>query len=206
MWPIFRPFWHVLRANRAEEAPTFADRRAGSFPFAFLGLSADVTRDLLRTVELAPHFTYRRYRKPKPNGGWRDIAEPNPRLKSLQNRIRRYSLGAEPHPAALAYRKGLSALDHAVAHAGASVVVTADVKDFFPTTAAARVETWWTAQVENPDEARILTVLTTDRGGLPQGASTSPAISNLVNFDLDAKLAARATAAGATYTRYCDDL
>src|SRR5262249_28691608 len=51
-----------------------------------------------------------------------------------------------------------------------------------------------------------LTRLTTLRGGLPQGAPTSPGLSNFINVELDALLARRAEAAGARYTRYCDDL
>src|SRR5262249_5437808 len=56
------------------------------------------------------------------------------------------------------------------------------------------------------DTARLLTLLTTDRGGLPQGAPTSPALSNLVNRDLDERLLQRAMRTGGRYTRYCDDL
>jgi RNA-directed DNA polymerase len=116
------------------------------------------------------------------------------------------SFGTEqPHPAAVAYQKGKSTANHVWAHAGAEVVITADVRDFFPNTRTDRVEAWWRERVDG-DTARLLTVLTTDRGGLPQGAPTSPALSNLVNFELDARLARRAAAAGARYTRYCDDL
>jgi RNA-directed DNA polymerase len=41
---------------------------------------------------------------------------------------------------------------------------------------------------------------------LAQGAPTSPAVSNLASYRLDARLAGAATAAGAKYTRYADDL
>ena len=41
---------------------------------------------------------------------------------------------------------------------------------------------------------------------LPQGASTSPALANLCGYRMDCRLAGLANAAGATYTRYADDL
>src|SRR5262249_4908244 len=122
-----------------------------------------------------------------------------------QHEVLARHLAAEPHPAAVAYRKGKSTADHVWAHAGAAVLVTADVCDFFPSTRADRVEDWWHGRVD-ADRARLLTLLTTDRGSRPRGAPTSPARSTLVNHELDERLTLRAAAAGARYTRYCDDL
>ena len=84
-------------------------------------------------------------------------------------------------------------------------LVFAVVQDFFPATHAGRVEDWWRERAPDP-LARLLTLLTTHRGGLPQGALTSPGLSNFVNGELDERLARRAAAAGARYTRYCDDM
>jgi hypothetical protein len=171
-----------------------------------LGLTPQALREVAETGTLWPHFHYQRYRKPKKGGGWRDIAEPDERLKRLQREIvARYFRAEQSHPAAVAYQKGKSTADHVWAHAGAAVVVTADVRDFFPSTAAHRVEAWWRERADE-DTARLLTRLTTSRGGLPQGAPTSPGLSNFVNRDLDERLARRAAAAGARFTRYCDDL
>jgi hypothetical protein len=155
---------------------------------------------------LHPHFHYRHFYKPKRNGGRREITAPDVKLKRLQQEIiGRYFRKNKPHPAALAYRRGKSTADHAWAHAGAEILISADIQDFFPNTYEWRIEKWWRERVED-DLARLLLRLTTYRGGLPQGAPTSPALSNFVNCELDARLTERAEAAGARYTRYCDDL
>jgi hypothetical protein len=184
--------------------------KRSAFPFADLlarlGLPQSALRDVLESDSLHPHFHYRHFHKPKRDGGRREIAAPDVKLKRVQHEIiARYFPTQEAHPAAIAYRKGKSTADHAWAHAGAKILVTADVEDFFPNTHAWRIEDWWRQRVED-DLARLLTRLTTYRGGLPQGAPTSPGLSNFVNLALDTQLTERAEAAGARYTRYCDDL
>jgi hypothetical protein len=209
VWPIFAALARTLSrghptAPRVESPSSFEAEWAG--PLANLKLPPHALRDVVAAGTLAPHFHYRRFHKRKSDGGRREIAEPDPRLKRLQHAIiTRYFTHERPHPAAIAYQKGKSTPDHIWAHAGAEVVVLADVRDFFPSTCAHRVEAWWRGRVE-ADAAQLLALLTTDRGGLPQGAPTSPGLSNFVNHELDTLLAQRAGFAGARYTRYCDDL
>jgi len=202
-WSAFTSLW---RAMTGRDRTPLAFEADWADLLGQLGLPPHTFRDVLEADSLDPHFCYRRYAKPKKGGGLRRIAEPDARLKRVQQAIvTRYLTPEEPHPAAVAYQPGLSTADHVWAHAGAQVVVAADVRDFFPSTHTARVEDWWHQRAEG-DEARLLTLLTTDRGGLPQGAPTSPGLSNLVNREMDERLARRAERAGARYTRYCDDL
>jgi hypothetical protein len=209
VWPIFAQLRRTLLGGRTSPpppagAPSFEADWAGLL--ARLGLPPHVLRAVVASGSLEPHFQYRRYHKPKRDGGRREIAEPGPELKQLQYAIiSRYFATEQPHPAAVAYRPGKSTADHVWAHAGAAVFVVADVQDFFPNTRADRIEGWWRERADD-DTARLLTLLTTDRGGLPQGAPTSPALSNFVNRELDTVLAQRAALTGARYTRYCDDL
>jgi hypothetical protein len=209
VWSIFAAF---QRAFGRGPAPQPQGGASAPFEAAWAdwirraGLPAGALCDIATTGTLAPHFHYRRFFKPKRDGGRRELAEPDPTLKRIQYEIISRYFGLEQiHPAAVAYQRGKSTADHIWAHAGAQVIVLADIEDFFPNTRAARIEDWWRGRVDD-DTARLLTILTTDRGGLPQGAPTSPGLSNFVNRELDAHLTQRAAVAGARYTRYCDDL
>ncbi len=171
-----------------------------------VGLTQAVFQEVAATSSLHPHFHYRHFTKPKKDGGLRDLVEPDVKLKSIQRWILAFYFKEEkPHPAAVAYCKKKSIADHVWPHAGAEFLIAADIEDFFPTTQAARVDDWWRERVD-ADLARLLTLLTTYRGGLPQGAPTSPALSNSINRELDERLFRRARQAGARYTRYCDDM
>jgi RNA-directed DNA polymerase len=204
---IFDGLWRTLsRGYTRPDTTAFSFEQDWAGVLAELGLPAHTLRDVVAAGSLHPHFRYRHFSKAKKDGSRREIAEPDARLKRIQREILRRHLAAEtPHPAAVAYQPGRSTADHVWAHAGAAVIVTADVRDFFPSTSAHRVGDWWRARVDD-DTARLFTRLTTDRGGLPQGAPTSPALSNLVNVEMDGRLARRAAAVRARYTRYCDDL
>ncbi len=89
---------------------------------------------------------------------------------------------------------------------GKAVVLKMDLRNFFPTTTAARVERYFRIAGWSKEASALLTRLCTYEGALPQGAPTSPRLSNLVNHPMDARLAALAAASGAVYTRYADDM
>jgi RNA-directed DNA polymerase len=162
---------------------------------------------MLNSGKLPPDMRYCHFTKAKKDGTARELAEPSPSLKKAQQLILKKILkNALIHPVAVGFRRKKSIAHHAWAHAGASLIITADIEDFFPRTRKDRVEAWWRTQYEDEEAARILTLLTTYRGGLPQGAPTSPALSNAVNHALDEALAERARFSGGNYTRYADDM
>ena len=110
------------------------------------------------------------------------------------------------HPAATGFEAGRSIVTNANAHVGAAVVVRMDIKDFFTSTSRKRVLHYFSSIGWNRLAARVLTDLCTYDGSLPQGAPTSPRLSNLVNYRLDVRLAGVAKKLGAVYTRYADDM
>ena len=144
---------------------------------------------------------------PKRRGGVRTLHVPDEPTKQLQRRVLRRLLSAlEPHPAALGFRRGKSVVDHAQLHSGCKLLLKCDVVDFFPQTLGTRVNAFFRRLGWDDEAAGVLTKITCRDNGLPQGAPTSPALSNLVNRGLDAKLARLAERWGGFYSRYADDL
>ena len=173
-----------------------------------LGLM-DLSRRLARSVtelQLAP-VRYEEFTIPKRSGGQRTLFAPCPQLKELQRRILHRVLGRlKAHPAAMGFERGRSIVANALPHVGAGVVVRMDLHDFFPSTATHRVRAYFTGIGWGSEAVYLLLKWTTCDGGLPQGAPTSPRLSNLVNYLMDARLAGLAGRLGAVYTRYADDM
>jgi retron-type reverse transcriptase len=86
------------------------------------------------------------------------------------------------------------------------VVINLDLADFFPTITAERVVALFRARGWDVDSATILGCICTSEGHLPQGAPTSPAISNLVCRKLDERLDRLIRRLKGNYTRYADDV
>ena len=159
---------------------------------------------------------YREFTIAKRSGALRHILAPSPELKAVQRRIVRRLLGRlKSHPAAHGFERGRSIVTHARGHVGNSVVLCLDIRNFFESTSAKRINQYFRRLGWDKDAAGLLERLCTHEGALPQGAPTSPRLSNLVNYRLDARLSAlvgrqRSVAvpigALANYSRYADDL
>ena len=155
---------------------------------------------------------YRTATIPKPSGGVRTLTIPDPPTMELQRALlRRVLAKLRADPAACGFERGKSVVDHAAPHVGRAVVVTCDVRDFFPSVTASSVEYYFRRVGWDAAAAALLTRLTThpDAEGnrsLPQGAPTSPRLSNLLLHGVDYTLAKHAARRGFRYTRYADDL
>jgi len=175
----------------------------GTLTVAELARRLGVAEAELRALRPA----YRRFQIPKRAGGQRTIYEPEESLKRVQRLLlRRLLRRRAAHPAAHGFERGRSIVTCARPHARRAVVLRMDIRDFFASTKAGRVEKYFRRVGWDAEAASLLARLCTHEGGLPQGAPTSPRLSNLVNYRLDARLAALARKCGAAYTRYADDL
>ena len=201
---------------------TIADLRAllgivSSSQLGFYLLASD-------SSDLEPYHTFR---IPKRSGGSRLIAAPCDDLRRTQRAILSEILSTLPtHPAAHGFVPGRSTVTNATPHVGKKLVIKFDLADFFPTLRYWRVvglfasfgypvgRLCFSSQDEDTEVATTLArlccyvddYLKVSRAYAPQGAPTSPAISNLVCRTLDKRMHNLASELGGDYTRYADDL
>ncbi|MDY7093904.1 MAG: reverse transcriptase family protein [Acidobacteriota bacterium] len=102
--------------------------------------------------------------------------------------------------------RGRSPLANASVHLGKREVLRIDIRKYFPNVTHKQVYRALVRLGCSPDVASLLTKLTTWRGRLPQGASTSMPLANLILLGTDRAILRCAAESGLTYTRYVDDL
>ena len=150
---------------------------------------------------------YHKFNIPKRSGGMRSITAPNTSLKLIQRRILTRLLNKLTcHGCATGFEKGHSIVTNANVHVGSEVVLKMDIIAFFDFTSANRIRGYFYGIGWGKEATDILLRLCIRGGSLPQGAPTSPRLSNLVNIEMDARLCGWAQKVGAAFTRYADDL
>lgn len=190
-----------------------------------MGVSLGEVRFLTYDRKASTVAHYKRFRIAKKSGGYRTLSAPMPRLKRAQYWLLDTILEkVEPHEAAHGFRTGHSILTNAAPHSNRAVVINFDLKDFFPSIGYRRVKGLFRSFGYAEAQAAIFALLATEADrteikmdgktwhvaqgerALPQGAPTSPAITNLLCRKLDRRLSGAAKKWGFAYTRYADDL
>ena len=153
---------------------------------------------------------YVQFQIPKKKAGeFRTITAPNAGLKSIQRCINALLLEQfEAHPAANGFVPGKSIVDNAKVHLGQKYIYNIDLKDFFPSVTAGRVIACLQLPPLSFDKqtASLITDLCCHEGVLPQGAPTSPTLTNVVCSRLDWRLSKLARRYDLRYSRYADDI
>ena len=161
---------------------------------------------LLRVANYSIPF-YRTFSIPKRSGGERQIDEPLPSLKEIQRWILDNILyKCEFSRFAKAFIHGKSIKENARFHRKQEMVLTLDIKNFFGSIRAGKINTIFKSLGYCKSVSMILTQLCTHKKRLPQGAPTSPALSNLAARRIDHRISEYALKIGIRYTRYADDL
>lgn len=145
---------------------------------------------------------------PKKTGGERQIFIPDGTTAKIQRAILHdlYELELEISSSATAFVKGKSVKDNANPHVGRSCLIRYDLRDFFNTITFKKVELELLSRGVDRKFLKTVKKWCFVEGHLPQGAPTSPYLSNLVCRNLDNRFAKLAEKIGATYTRYADDI
>ncbi len=145
---------------------------------------------------------------PKANGGLRKLSVPSwPIVRQQEFIMEKILKGLPVSDHAFAYRKGVSIADCAKPHTNRDVLIHLDIRDFFGSVSEDLVfgmffrETGYAKSL-----CRFLAQLCCHRGCLPQGAATSPMLSNIVFRPCDDALCRIAEKYHMNYTRYSDDL
>lgn len=166
--------------------------------------------DFVKSLCSATASYYIEYRIPKRNGHLRTIDEPYPSLKEIQTWILRRILSPIGEktisPYAKAFISGRNLKDNARYHRNKKVVIKLDLRNFFGSIHFPLVFNIFKEIGYNDELCRNLSALCLFRESLPQGAPTSPIISNIVFSKLDYVIFNYCQTKSINYTRYADDM
>ena len=205
LWPLMQSKYDLLNLLNIVSFSTFGEQ---SHQIAL----HELNRYAYSSIGITRYTTFQVPKKRK--GEFRTIDAPVPELKYIQ-RCLNVILQAlhTPHAAAMGFVLGRSVADNAKRHLGQNFVYNLDLKDFFPSISSGRVFKRLQAKpfCLNAELASLVTDLccytnASGRHVLPQGAPTSPTLTNIVCERLDRKLQQLAKAYGLKYTRYADDI
>jgi len=166
-------------------------------------------------TEIMKHYTM--YKIPKQKGGFRTIHAPDQELSAVQEKIMNMLYTKyKASEYATAYKKSIGILFNGLPHRNHEILIKTDIKDFFHNITADMIIEALGEKIY-PDMAEQIAMTCTivmpdGKGGtkrvMPQGACTSPAISNIVMYKIDYIIASQLTSIDPkiTYTRYADDM
>ncbi len=192
---------------------------------AALGIPITRLRWLAFHSEAAARTHYIHFSVPKKSGGLRELCTPHKTLARCQEWILTQILEKiSAHESAHGFVHGRNTVSNARPHVRQAAVINVDMKDFFPTITFRRVGGIFKSLGYSPAASAILALLCTEAPrriveyagktfhvatgprALPQGACTSPALSNLAARGMDSRFAKLSAKLNWTYTRYADDL
>ena len=152
---------------------------------------------------------YDRFEIPKRSGDKRQIVAPKGSLRILQSKLANIlSEVYDRKPPVHGFTKTKSIVTNAQAHRRSNYVLNIDLNECFPTIHFGRVRGMFRGRpYDRPDPvATALAAICCIDDRLPQGAPTSPIVSNMLCGKLDSELLRLAAAYECTYTRYADDI
>jgi len=202
------------------------------FSLKHMAYELGINYEDLKTIEDHRENYYKHFHIKKKKGGLRHLSVPFTNLKLIQSWIyHNILLHHHPTSSAYGYIKNRSIKENADQHVAKRFILNVDLLKFFETITEHKVfklfvEIGYTKtlswslsklvtvpikedyylQLSHIEQKLFNKTFEQEYGVLPQGAPTSPSISNLVLRNLDGKMVELAELKGSTYTRYADDI
>lgn len=185
------------------------------FDFVHLPLYLGCTFEELKGLVSDVERHYVDYHIRKKTGGFRLIEAPDYVLKDVQRWIYINILCKDKRipdcvngfmPRFMVADKTRSILSNAAPHSGHDWLINIDLKNFFHTVTLTMVDNYFGELGYEDEVTKTLVALCTRKSRLPQGAPTSPMLSNLIASKMDLDMISFCKKRGITYTRYADDM
>jgi RNA-directed DNA polymerase len=177
------------------------------FEFQHLAALLGRTPKYLSSVVNCPEAHYRIFRIPKRKGGYRIISAPYPALLECQQWINHHILSTVPvHSSAQGFIHNRSIISNAEKHLAKHQLLKIDLADFFSSISIKRVINVFQRLGYPHNVSFYLARICCCNDMLPQGAATSPTLSNIIAKRLDLRLHGLSRRFHLEYTRYADDM
>ena len=170
-------------------------------------------QSLVNISRLSHYFKYRdskylEFEIPKSSGEMRLISAPDSFLKKVLKALNyALSMAYEVSDHAHGFVSERSIRTNAELHANKNYVLNVDIKNFFPSVSYFKIKQVFISRLKWQESfAHVIAHFCCYKGVLPQGAPTSPLITNLICFDMDQVLAVFAKKHKQNFTRYADDI
>jgi len=179
----------------------------GGLTVDLLAKKIGVPKDILIKLAKSSPYLYKERSFPKKSGGTRTLEIPYYSLKKVQKSLL-VGLFSKlfTHPK-LYGTKGTSIKDAVKAHTKREMVITMDIKNFFPSTKSYMIKNRLIEKEASTEIAGLLTRLITYKNHLPQGAPTSSCIARIVLHPLAQKIESYlSNIPNADFSIYADDI
>jgi len=173
----------------------------------FIAQAIGVSPQLVSYLMKNKDENYRSFNLKKSNGKLREIRAPRKFLKVLMYWLSDYFLSRlRVHSKVYSYKRGVSIKDNAMNHVGKKYVLNIDIENYFGSISDDMIYECLVRNRIDPRLARTISDLCTLDNVLPQGAPSSPAISNSVLYPFDRKISMLCDLWKLDFSRYSDDI
>jgi retron-type reverse transcriptase len=208
-YPKFLSFYRVEQLPVArhirQDDPNYLD--AQKIDKLNLALMLGISHELITSILNHKKLYYRSFVIPKKSGEGRKIDGPRVFLKVIQRFLLDYYLSSlNVHTSVYSFTKSRSVFSNAELHQSKAFVGTIDIKNFFGSITTSMVKKILAKNNYDKSEADLIAELCTLKDILPQGAPTSPILSNALLYKFDECIDKFTKKLNLTYSRYADDL